>query len=303
MIQENDFDVVIVGGSYAGLSAAMALGRSLWKVAVIDSGKPCNAQTPHSHNFITHDGDTPAAIAAAAKEQVLAYPTVQFIEDLVTGVSGEDNQFEVFTEKGLQLNVKKVLFATGVKDLMPDLPGHAECWGISVIHCPFCHGYEYHDEETGIITNGEMTLDFAKLIRNWTPKLTIFTNGPAVFGDQVKDSLEELGVSLNERTIEKIEHRNGYVSQLVFTDHTTQHLKALYSRPPFVQHCRIPEQLGCTLTEQGHISVDTTQRTSVAGIFAAGDNTTMARSVSGSIAAGGMAGARICHDLISQQYS
>ncbi|CAG5068869.1 Thioredoxin reductase [Dyadobacter sp. CECT 9623] len=303
MISEHDFDVVIIGGSYAGLSAGMALGRSMWKVAIIDSGKPCNAQTPHSHNFITHDGDTPAAIAASAKEQVLAYPTVHFIEDLAVNASGTDNDFTINTQNGQQLKAKKLLFATGVKDLMPDLPGHSECWGISVIHCPFCHGYEYRDEETGIMTNGEMTLDFAKLIRNWTPKLTIFTNGPATFDDLIRATLTQIGVGLNEKIITEIEHKNGYISQLVFADQETHRLKALYSRPPFIQHCQLPEQLGCMLSPQGHIVVDPTQKTNIAGIFAAGDNTAMARSVSGAVAAGGMAGARICHELISQQYS
>ena len=111
-MKENTFDAIIVGGSYAGLSAALALGRAIRKVLIVDSGKPCNAQTPHSHNFITQDGETPAGIAAKARAQVLNYPTVSLREDLVTSVSGENNNFEVSTASGATYHSKKILFAT-----------------------------------------------------------------------------------------------------------------------------------------------------------------------------------------------
>ncbi|MDO7742673.1 MAG: NAD(P)/FAD-dependent oxidoreductase, partial [Pedobacter sp.] len=165
MNKENTkFDVVIIGGSYAGLSAAMALGRALRNVLVIDSGKPCNAQTPHSHNFITQDGETPAAIAAKAKEQVMQYPSVQFLNDIAVAVSGENSNFSVSTSAGLNIHAKKILFATGVKDIMPAIEGFAACWGISVIHCPYCYGYEYKSQPTGILMNGDMAIDMAELI-------------------------------------------------------------------------------------------------------------------------------------------
>ncbi|WP_294225364.1 NAD(P)/FAD-dependent oxidoreductase, partial [uncultured Chryseobacterium sp.] len=130
---ENNFDVIIIGGSYAGLSAGMSLGRSLRKVLVIDSGKPCNMQTPHSHNFLTHDGKAPKEISSLAKEQVLQYKTVGFQEGFVTEIVKQSENFEVQTESGELFNAKKLILASGVKDMMPDIPGFAECWGISVI--------------------------------------------------------------------------------------------------------------------------------------------------------------------------
>ncbi|WP_031527108.1 NAD(P)/FAD-dependent oxidoreductase [Dyadobacter crusticola] len=298
-----DFDVVIVGGSYAGLSAAMSLGRARWKVAVIDSGKPCNAQTPHSHNFITHDGAEPAAISAAARVQVLSYPTIEWIEDLAVTATGQNNAFTVETGSGQRITTKKILFATGIKDLLPPTPGLAECWGISVIHCPFCHGYEYSDQKTGILVNGETTLDFARLIRNWTPDLAIFTNGPAAFDAHTKTTLEQMGVPVHEQPVDRIVHENGYLTHLAFQDGSTAALTALYHRPPFEQHCKIPETLGVELTAQGHIALDGSQKTTVPGIYAAGDNTTMMRSVANAVAAGSFAGARLSHELISEQYS
>jgi len=158
------YDVIIIGGSYAGLAAAMTMGRSLRDTLVIDSGKPCNAQTPYSHNFITQDGETPAAISVKAKQQVLKYSTVSFEEDLVKEVSGENGNFKVSTLSEKHYKTKKLIFATGIKDLMPELKGFADCWGITAIHCPYCHGYEVKSKNTGILVNDESALDFAKLI-------------------------------------------------------------------------------------------------------------------------------------------
>ena len=135
-------DVIIVGGSYSGLAAGMALGRALRQVLIIDSGKPCNRQTPYSHNFITQDGKTPEEIATLARQQVEKYDTVTFFNGLATNGAKTENGFEIQTASGETFSAKKLIFATGIKDIMPDIEGYAECWGISVLHCPYCHGYE-----------------------------------------------------------------------------------------------------------------------------------------------------------------
>src|SRR5687767_10565291 len=137
MTDKKNFDVIIIGGSYAGLSAAMALGRALRNVLIIDSGKPCNRQTPHSHNFITQDGKTPAEIATLAKQQVEKYDTVTFFSGLATDGAKTENGFQIQTGSGETFRAKKLIFATGVKDVMPTIEGYAECWGISVLHCPY----------------------------------------------------------------------------------------------------------------------------------------------------------------------
>jgi thioredoxin reductase len=144
---EKDYDVTIVGGSYAGLSAAMALGRSLRNVLVVDSGKPCNASTPHSHNFLTQDGKTPLEITNIAKSQVAKYNSVEFVSDLAVKATKIDGRFEIVLQAGKRVLSKKLIFATGIKDELLDIPGFADCWGISVVHCPYCHGYEYEGEE------------------------------------------------------------------------------------------------------------------------------------------------------------
>jgi len=143
----NNFDVIIIGGSYAGLSAALALGRSLRKVLIMDSGLPCNRSTPHSHNFLTHDGERPAVIAEQARTKVLAYKTVTWWNGLAVSGRKTGSGFEIITQNDGIFYGRKLIFATGIRDILPDIKGFAECWGISVIHCPYCHGYEFRGEK------------------------------------------------------------------------------------------------------------------------------------------------------------
>jgi thioredoxin reductase len=295
------FDVIIVGGSHAGLAAGLTLGRALKKVLIIDSGKACNRQTPHSHNFLTHDGRKPAELLQIARTEVLRYPTVQFLSGTVTTGGGASNDFGVSTAGGQHCRAKKLLFATGVQDLMPDLEGFAPCWGVSVLHCPYCHGYEYCGQPTGILMNGEAAVDFSAFIHNWTDRLTLYTNGKATFSPEGREKLTRLGIPVVEKEIARLEHRDGYLTHLAFTDGTRQPLEALYARPPFTQHCVLAAQLGCALTEEGHLRVDDFKKTSVAGIYAAGDNAMMMRSVAGAVAAGMMAGAMLNHEMIRER--
>ncbi|MBW8687873.1 NAD(P)/FAD-dependent oxidoreductase [Chitinophaga rhizophila] len=302
MTGERSFDVIIVGGSYAGLSAAMALGRALRKVLIIDSGKPCNRQTPHSHNFLTQDGKTPAEIAQIGKEQVLKYSTVSFHTGLATAGSKTADGFEITTAEGETFAGRKLIFATGINDIPPAIEGFAACWGISVIHCPYCHGYEVKAEKTGILANGDMAFDFSKLIFNWTKDLTIFTNGPSTLQAAQLEKLASHHINVVEKEIKAIAHQEGYLRELVFADGTTFPLKALYARIGFTQHCPVPEQLGCELTEQGYLKVDAMYKTSLPGVYACGDNTSMMRSVANAVASGTFAGAVANKDLVEETF-
>lgn len=302
MVENSRYDVIIVGGSYAGLSAAMALGRSLRKVLIIDSGLPCNRQTPHSHNFITHDGETPKAIADKARAQVLAYDTVYLQQGLAVSATKVENGFTLTTANGNVLSARKLLFATGVKDLLPAIPGFAECWGITVIHCPYCHGYEVRQQKTGIMSNGDIGFDFSKLVANLTTDLTLFTNGPSTLSSAQQAALQKRNIAVVETEIAGIEHRNGRLQRVLLKDGLAVPLNAMYAKIPFEQHCEIPVQLGCALTEQGYLAVDMLGRTSVPGVYAAGDNTAMMRAVSLAVAGGGMAGAGINKELVEELF-
>jgi len=301
-MEQKNFEVIIIGGSYSGLSAAMCLGRSLRQVLVIDSGLPCNRQTPHSHNFITQDGEKPAVISAKAKLQVELYKTVQFYNGLAVKALKIEKGFQINTESGDVFIARKILFATGVRDLLPEIKGFADCWGISVLHCPYCHGYEVKEEKTAIIANGEMGFEYSKLISNWTKDLRLCTNGKSELTLEQIQLLESHGVLVLEQEIDSIEHNNGSVSNIVFKSGEKIDVKAIYTKPPFEQHCSLPQDLGCEINEQGYLKVDFMQKTTVLGIFGSGDATTQMRSVALAVSTGSFAGAVINKELIDEDF-
>ncbi|RXM37914.1 pyridine nucleotide-disulfide oxidoreductase [Chryseobacterium sp. CH21] len=301
-MENKNFDVIIIGGSYSGLSAGMSLGRSVRNVLIIDNGKPCNRQTPHSHNFVTHDGKTPAEIAKLAKEDVEKYKTVQFYNGTVVKTSKVNDGFEIETSSGEKFYTKKIILASGVKDLMPDIPGFAECWGISVIHCPYCHGYEVKNEITGILSNGEMAYEFSKLVFNLTKNLTLFTNGKAALSKEQIEKLDQNKIILNEDEIKEIKHEEGSIQKVVFKNGKEIQLQALYAKIPFEQNVNVSDDLGCELTEQGFIKVDMMQKTNIPGLFACGDNVTMMRSVANAVAQGNFAGAVVNKELSDEEF-
>lgn len=296
------FEVIIIGGSYAGLSAAMALGRSLRKVLVIDAGQPCNRQTPHSHNFLTQDGKAPAEISSIARQQVEQYDTVTFQSGLATEGRKTDFGFEIVTEKGETYEGKKLIFATGLRDIMPPIPGFADCWGISVIHCPYCHGYEVRDQKTGVFASGEFAFEYAKMITNWTKNLTLFTQGESTLTKEQADKLMGKGVKIVETKLVEIDHTDGKLRQLMMEDGSTMPLTAMYAKADFVQNSDIPSNLGCVINSNGFLDVDMMQKTSVPGVFACGDSTQMFRTVSYAVSAGTMAGAACNKELIDEEF-
>lgn len=294
---ENAFDVVIVGGSYAGLAAGMALGRALRRVLILDGGKPCNRQTPHSHNFLTQDGRTPAEIAALAREQVARYDTVRFLSGHATEAARHGEGFRVGTDSGAFFSAKKLVFATGIRDILPDIGGLAECWGISALHCPYCHGYEVRGQATGLLGNGNAGFEFALLLRNWTANLTLFTNGKSVLTREQTAALAARDIRIVEKAIGRLEHAAGRIRSLVFRDGTEAALDALYLRVPFEQHCPIPAALGCELTAEGHLKVDQMQKTTLPGVYACGDNSAAMRTVANAVATGTTAGMMVNKEM------
>ncbi|MFV5703301.1 NAD(P)/FAD-dependent oxidoreductase [Flavobacterium sp. XS2P12] len=302
MENNKKFDVIIVGGSYSGLAAGMALGRALKQVLIIDSGKPCNAQTPHSHNFLTQDGKTPKEIATLAKQQVEMYNTITFFNGLATNGSKTDNGFEIQVASGEIFQANKLIFATGIKDEMPTIEGFSDCWGISMLHCPYCHGYEVRNEKTGILGNGEYGNELAKLISNWTNDLTLYTNGKSNLTPEQTEKLKNHDIKIIKKEIQKLEHKNGYLQNIIFKDGTKAEVKAMYSRNSFEQHCTIPESLGCELNDEGYIKVNPFQETTVDSVFACGDNTTRMRSVANSVAMGTAAGMMASKNMILEQF-
>ena len=296
------FDVIIIGGSYAGLAAGMGLGRALRSVLIIDSGRPANRYTPHSHNFLTQDGSSPAEIAALAKQQVDAYKTVRRITGLVFHAERFNNEFLISLADGTTYRCSKLVFATGIVDQWPEVRGFSECWGKTVLHCPYCHGYEVRGAKTGILGNGDYAFEFASLISNWTKQLEIYTNGPSTLTPHQTARLKTHGISIVENRIDSLRHTNGYLEGISFTNGNLVDVNALYARPAFKQSSELPQLLGCEMTEEGYIKVDALQRTTIPGVYACGDNVTKMRTVANAISMGTTTAITVNKDLILESF-
>ncbi|MES2389193.1 MAG: NAD(P)/FAD-dependent oxidoreductase [Bacteroidota bacterium] len=296
------YDVIIVGGSFAGLSAAMSLGRALRSVLVIDGGSPCNRQTPFTHNFLTQDGQSPQHITETGKAQVLKYPTVSFCEGMaVSGMQTADG-FEIETQQGEIFKAKKLIFCTGIADQMLPIPGFSDCWGISVLHCPFCHGYEVISETTALLGKGNTGFGLCRLISNWSKNVVLFTNGASDLSEEQASKIAGRKIQLVETEIDHLEHENGYLQKIVLNDGSHWKVNAMYAPVPFKQHCDIPASLGCNFDEHGYIDTDEFRRTSVPGVYAAGDNITTYRAVSYAVSSGSIAGITCSKDLIEDEF-
>jgi len=305
MTAKQSYDVIIIGGSCAGLSAALVLGRSLRQVLIIDAGRPCNRQTPASHGFLTRDGETPAQLLATARQQLNHYPTVQLRAGTVSRAEQTPDGFRVTTEpmddnEGESF-VSRKLLATGLFDIMPDLPGFAECWGRSVLHCPYCHGYEVHGQPLGVLANGDVGYEMATHIQHWAGQLTLFTNGPSILTATQQAILGQLNIPIIETPILAIEHQAGMLTGLLFDDGSQMHPAAVFSRVPFRQHTDLATQLGCTVAENGLIDVSEFGETTVPGVFAAGDATTLFRQVAFAVSNGSKAGVWINRELLTAE--
>ncbi len=302
MNESNQYDVIIVGGSYSGLAAGMTLGRALRKTLIIDSGNPCNKQTPYSHNFLTNDGKPPNEIANLARQQVQQYDTVSFWDAWVTASIKTDTGFEVRVQSGETFTARKLVFATGIKDIIPDIPGFADCWGISVLHCPYCHGYEVRQQKTGILANGDIGFELSSLISNWASDLTLYTNGKSTLTDQQIEKLKKHHINIIEKEIDQIAHQSGYIENILFKDGMMAPVKALYARLPFVQHTPVPQSLGCEVFPEGYLKIDSAHKTTIPGVFACGDNTSRTRTVANAVSAGTTTGLMVNKALIGEDF-
>jgi thioredoxin reductase len=296
------FDAIIIGGSYSGLSAALALGRSLRSVLVIDSAQPFKLFTSHSHNFLTQDGQTPAEIATRARRDLQQYKTVEMHEGQAISALKNEKGFLVQTDTGKEFSGRKLILATGLKDIMPGIPGFEACWGKSVIHCPYCHGYEYAHEITSIIANGEHGFHYAGLISNLTNSLKLFTNGPSAFSEEHLAKIRRHHIDIIETEIESIQHKDGQVQAIITKDGQSFPTKAVYHRPQHVQHSEIPAKLGCEITDTGLLKIDESQQTSVEGVFACGDNSSKFRSVATAVYTGMFTGAVVNAELLKDDF-
>ena len=293
-------DAIIVGGSFAGLSAAMYIARARRRVCVIDAGAPRNRFAEHSHGFFGHDGSAPAALNATAKSQVAAYPTARFIGGSAASARRDGDVFAVTLDDGTELRGKGLLLTFGVSDELPAIEGLRERWGRTVLHCPYCHGFEFSDRRLGVLYASPMSAHQATLIAEWGPT-TFFLNGAADIDSATLNGLARRGVAIEERKVKALRGEGIHLEAVELVDGTPIPLDALYIGAPTRLNSSIAEQLGCEL-EQGVfgalIKTDGQKQTTVPGVWAAGDIARQPHSATWASADGVTAGTALHRSLV-----
>jgi thioredoxin reductase len=266
-----NYDVVVVGGGSAGLSAALLLGRSRRRVLVSDTGKTRNAVAQESHSFFTRDGTTPAELVRIGREQLRPYETVEFYSVGVKTAKAQSKGFEITLDDETCVVCRKLLFATGVIDEMPEIEGFKELWGTSIFHCPYCHGWEVRDQPLALYGNGAVGFELAELLKGWSNDLVLCTDGTATLSEDERKLFSKNNISIREERIVRVEGRNGQLENIVFANSEMLAREAIFFRPKQHQHSDLAKQLGCEFTDFGTVKVDDFAQTSVSGIYASGD--------------------------------
>ncbi|MFV5263187.1 NAD(P)/FAD-dependent oxidoreductase [Acinetobacter courvalinii] len=286
---------MIIGGSYAGLAAALPLARARRKVLIIDAGKRRNRFAEYSHGFLTQDGTRASEIAQIAKQQVLAYETVDWQNGSVERVEKIEEGFAVCVDATHSITTKRLIIAAGITDQLPDIAGLAERWGKTVFHCPYCHGYELNQGKIGIIGSSEHAAHLAMMLPDWG-ETTLFLNDYPV-DTELLEQLKARGVVIEQRLIQKIIGQ----SEVWLADGTVIQLEGIFA----TTKCSIAQdwifKLGCEIEQNAMgeaIKTNAMKETSIAGIFACGDVARLGGSVSLAVGDGTLAGVAAHRSLI-----
>jgi thioredoxin reductase len=270
-----EFDVIIIGGSFAGLSAAMQLVRARRRVAVIDAGKPRNRFAHASHGFLGQDGKAPTLIRQTAVEQLMPYPDFLLRQDEATAIKAEGKGFAVALASGAAITGSRVILAGGVSDTLPDVPGLAERWGQSVAHCPYCHGYEFSGGPIGILLTNKIGLHQALMLPDWGPT-TLFPAEGMELDDAERGRLAVRNVAVETAHVVELLGEGGTLSAARLADGRLMGIVGLFVQPKTSLVGSLADDLGLEL-EDGptgqFIRIDQMGATSWPGIFAAGDAT------------------------------
>lgn len=286
------YDVIIIGGSFAGLSAAMQLARARRKVLLIDAARPRNRFAAHAYGFLGQDGVPPQEIVARAREQLARYPSVAFEDGEAVQAALRDGSFEVVLAGGQAVRGARLILATGMRDELPSLPGLQDRWGQTVLHCPYCHGFEVAGGPLGVLAAHPMSTHQAMLLPDWGPT-TYFTQGQFEPSPEEASHLAARGVRVERTPVVALLGDAPGLNGAVLADGRRVPLCALFVASRVHMASPLAAQLGCAFDEGPFgpfIRVDEQKQTTVAGVYAAGDACTPMSNATLASASGVMAG-------------
>lgn len=302
------YDVIIVGGGPAGLAAALTLGRSRRRTLVLDAGEGRNAPAAAVHNFLTRDGTPPAELRRVARAQLAGYPEAEVRDAAVADVvRTADGAFRVEQAGGGAVEGRRLLLATGVVDELPDVPGLAPLWGRSALHCPYCHGFEVSGRRVAVLGAGPGHVRLALHLLHFTGDVALVT-GAAPLPAEQRDLLDAHGIAVRCEPVVRLEGAGARLERICFEAGGPLERDALFVGGVLRERSGLPEKLGCALLPDRLTEVDEFGRTSVAGVYAAGDMAHRATvpmpvaAVVAAAAAGTVAGAALDQDLLSEEY-
>jgi thioredoxin reductase len=295
-IEEPSYDVAVVGGGAAGLSAALVLGRARRRVAVVDAGAPRNAPAAHMQGFLSRDGMPPADLLAAGRVEVTGYG-VELVENQVVAIEGG---FTVRLANGRVLTARRILVATGVHDELPAIPGVGERWGRDLLHCPYCHGWEVRDQPIGVLGTQSGSVQHALLVRQWSDDVAFFVHTYDLTAAE-HIQLEARGVQIVDGEIAQLVIENDRLIGVELTDGRMIARTAVFIRPGNVPHADgLLAGLGCDVDEAGFVTADAVGQTSTRGVWAAGNVVDPRAQVITAAGAGSAAAIAINADLVQE---
>lgn len=294
--QRNPFDVAIVGGSYAGLAAALQLARARRRVLVVDEGERRNRFAAHAHGLLGHDGEPPEALVEKGRSQLLAYPTVSFEQGRVSAARRTDSGFSLRTADGQSFAASRLVLATGVRDVLPSISGLSERWGASVFHCPYCHGYELGGRPAAVLASSPLAAHVAMMLPDWGPT-TLLRNESCPLEEAEREKLQARGVEIVEGRVERVIEE----ATVVFADGSSRAFAGLFATARVVPASDLAQQLGCALEESPMgttVQTSALKETTVPGVFACGDTGLPMGSLALSVGDGTVAGIAAHRSLI-----
>lgn len=290
------YDVIIVGGGAAGLSAALVLGRCRRSVLVIDQGNPRNAPAEAMHGYLTRDGINPLQLLQIGRQEIAAY-AVKFIKGEVVDATKRRNGFVAILHDGNRYKARKLLLATGMRDQLPRIDGFTELYGTSVHHCPYCDAWEWRDKALAAYGKGRHAMGLALSLKNWSKDVVLLCDGDCRGLRRYRDAIVRNRIEIYAQPIRRLEGRRGLLRQVIFEDGASLKRDALFFNTGQRQKSSLAAKLGCEYNSKGGVIVDHRERTCVPGVFVAGDASKDVQFVIKAAAEGAVAAVAINREL------
>ena len=295
----SEYDVVVIGGGAAGLSAALVLSRARRSVAVVDAGEPRNSPAAHMQGFLSRDGMPPRDLLAAGRDEVQRYGGRLITGAVAAVASGAGPGFRVTLADGPGLDARRVLVATGLRDELPDIPGVRERWGRDLLLCPYCHGYEVRDQPLGVLGGAPDAVQHAQLIRQWSSDVVFFPHTGTVTADQ-REHLAARAIGVVEGTVTRLVVADDRLRGIELDGGTLVARSAVFLRPRFVPNSGLLVDLGCAVDDDGFVVADAAGRTTVPGVWVAGNAANPRAQVITAAGEGSSAAIALNADLVEQ---